>query len=344
MKSVVDPGQVILDEITALEVEPARVEARIAARMLDFHDLRRRQAEANTDPRRRDLEESFAADELGFALHQPTRTAQCRLAEARRVRGMLPLTWLAFGAGTVDAYRVSLIASAVEKMRGDNHAVIELDHVVSGKAGKQTTAQLKGWLKRFVARHATGDRPARTEHAKRSVWVNHQDDGMSYLSAYLATSEAVRIDQMLTVGAKKLPADDRTLDNKRAVRELATEPGTLFHRILTDPLGHILDITELGRFPSPKLRIAVDIRDGTCRFPTCSRPAMDSDLDHRIPHPRGRIHVRRQPLRPVPTAPQHEDSWHHRTDRPRHAGRGTIQGGARSGHVRRPSAVRGLNG
>ncbi len=56
------------------------------------------------------------------------------------------------------------------------------------------------------------------------------------------------------------------------VRDLATQPGTLFYRIFTDPLGRILDVTELGRFPSNKLKTAVDIRDGTCRFPTCPDP------------------------------------------------------------------------
>jgi hypothetical protein len=71
------------------------------------------------------------------------------------------------------------------------------------------------------------------------------------------------------------------------VRDLAREPGTLFYRLLTDPLGHILDVAELGRFPSAKLRIAVNARDGTCRVPTCSRPAMECDLDHEQPHPRG---------------------------------------------------------
>ena len=160
---------------------------------------------------------------------------------------------------------------------------------------------------------------------------------MSYLHAYLPTSDAVRIDQLLTTEAKKLPSDDRTLDQKRAdvlcdrllghgdghgraaiiaitvpvtslaglsdepgesfdgsfalpadlVRDLAQEPGTLFHRVITDPLGRILDVTEFGRFASAKLKIAIDIRDGTCRFPTCSRPATESDLDHQIPHPRG---------------------------------------------------------
>ena len=71
------------------------------------------------------------------------------------------------------------------------------------------------------------------------------------------------------------------------VRELAAEPDTVFFRILHDPLGRILDVTEVGRFPSRRLRTAIELRDGTCIFPTCSRPAEACDVDHEIAHPRG---------------------------------------------------------
>jgi hypothetical protein len=336
MEAVLDPGTVILDEISTLEVERARIEARIATKTLEFQDLRRRQAESEPDPTRRSLLVSFAADELSVALHLPTRTVQCRLAEARRVRGLLPQTWSAFRRGEFDTYRVSLIASAAAKLT-DKYALIQLDFEVGGKASKQTPSQLKGWLKRFVARN-TMDNGAKAEHAKRSVWVVHQDDGMSLLQAYIPTPEAVRIDHLLGAEAKKLASDDRTLEQKRAdvfcdrilagagkgsgrsaviavhvpvttlaglsdlpgesfdgrfalpgdmVRDLARQPGTLFHRILTDPLGRILDVTEIGYVPSAKLQIAVQARDGTCSMPTCNRPAVECDIDHEIPHPRG---------------------------------------------------------
>ena len=202
----------ILDEVAALEVERARIEAKIATKMLDFEDLRRTEAESNANPTAAKLEASFAADELGVALHQPTRTVQCRLAEARRVRGRMMWTWQAFGAGRIDAYRVSLIASAVDKLRGDNHAIIELDHRVTSYAPGHTVAQLKGWLKRFVARNAPDQVAVKTERQKRSVWVDHQDDGMSYLHAYLPTPDVLLIDAGLTGRAKQLPSDDRTFD------------------------------------------------------------------------------------------------------------------------------------
>lgn len=338
MEAVVDPGKAILQRIADLEVERARIEAETASLMLDFQDLRRRESERQTDARRREIEAGFAADELGVALHQPTRTVQVRLSESRRVRNLMPLTWLAFTSGRIDAYRLSLIASAVAKLT-DNHNLIHLDFIIGDYAAQHTTAQLKGKLNRFIARwEPTSTKAAKAENATRGVWLDHQANGMSYLRAYISTADAIRIDAMLGAHART-HSDDRTLDQRRAdelvarllghadgeprssravigivvpvtslaglddqpgasfdgsfalpadlVRDLATEPGTLFHRVMTDPLGKILDITELGRFPSNKLKTAIDIRDGTCRFPTCSRPAMQSDKDHHIPHPHG---------------------------------------------------------
>ena len=71
------------------------------------------------------------------------------------------------------------------------------------------------------------------------------------------------------------------------IRDLAQQPGTLFYRLLTDDAGKLLDVTELGRFPSRKLGLAVAFRDGTCGHPGCHRPATGCDLDHLTPAPLG---------------------------------------------------------
>ena len=334
METTTDRGQELLDEIASIEVERARIEAKIAARMLEFAEFRRHESERHADPMLRGLEADFAADELSLVVKEPTRTVQCRLAEARRVRRRLPLVWEAFAAGRIDAHRMRLIASAVDKLT-DNYSTIALDYWVVEYASTHTASQLRAWLRRFVARNAPDSRAERAEREKRSVWLNHQDDGMTFLSAYIPTPDAIRLDSELTRLAKSEPSDGRTLDQKRAdvfargmlgdgssaqatigvlvpvtslagldnepgtsfdgqfalpapmVRELDAEPGTLFYRVFTDPLGRILDVTELGRFPSRRLKTAVDIRDGTCRFATCSRPATACDDDHQIPHPRG---------------------------------------------------------
>jgi hypothetical protein len=71
------------------------------------------------------------------------------------------------------------------------------------------------------------------------------------------------------------------------LRELAQQKGTLFYRLLTDERGQLLDVTEMGRFPSRKLAMSIKFRDATCTGPTCHKAAADCDMDHVIPHPEG---------------------------------------------------------
>ncbi|MCX6408102.1 MAG: DUF222 domain-containing protein [Propionibacteriales bacterium] len=79
-------------------------------------------------------------------------------------------------------------------------------------------------------------------------------------------------------------ADGQHVLDPALLAELATQEGTLFSRLLTDENGGILDVTELGRFPTQPLRRALNLVDGTCDVPGCTRPAIACDLDHQIPH------------------------------------------------------------
>lgn len=346
MEAIREPGSAILDEIADLEAARARLECRIARRMLDFADLRRRQSELATNPLIGKLGASFAADELSLVLLQATMTVQCRLAEARRVRGLLPRTWLAWQNGEIDLVRVRHISACVDRLQS-SLSVAELDAKVVAYASTHSAAQVKAWLRRFVARVEPDQLSMRrkAEFKRRGVYVDHDADGVSWIHALISTTDASRIDVLLSSMVKGLPAADlRTIDQRRAdifadlllgrvdesgistgrtrggtvigvtipitslagldetpgesfdrrfalpaamIRELAAEPGTLFYRLLTDPLGHLLDATEIGRFPSRKLRIALDARDGVCAFPTCGVPASSCDADHVIPVPRG---------------------------------------------------------
>lgn len=71
------------------------------------------------------------------------------------------------------------------------------------------------------------------------------------------------------------------------VRDLASRAGTLFHRVVNDPAGRVLDVTKLGRFAPADLTFGIEVRDGVCQFPTCARPAGQCDMDHRVPWPHG---------------------------------------------------------
>lgn len=57
---------------------------------------------------------------------------------------------------------------------------------------------------------------------------------------------------------------------------------TVFDRILTDPItGHVLAVDT--RDAPLSMRKFLRARDQTCRFPGCSRPAHQSELDHTVP-------------------------------------------------------------
>jgi hypothetical protein len=42
-----------------------------------------------------------------------------------------------------------------------------------------------------------------------------------------------------------------------------------------------------GYQPSDKLRHLIQVRDGTCTFPTCNRHARESDFEHALPYDQG---------------------------------------------------------
>jgi hypothetical protein len=56
---------------------------------------------------------------------------------------------------------------------------------------------------------------------------------------------------------------------------------------MTDERGNLLDVTELGRFPSRKLGLAISYRDRVCTNPICTVPAWRCDHDHVVPVPEG---------------------------------------------------------
>lgn len=82
-------------------------------------------------------------------------------------------------------------------------------------------------------------------------------------------------------------ADRSALVPADLVRDLAAQPETLFYRLLTDADGNLLQVNELGRFPSRKLGAAVKMRDGGCTNPICTVGGHRCDLDHIVPVPHG---------------------------------------------------------
>ncbi|CRK62078.1 hypothetical protein [Alloactinosynnema sp. L-07] len=71
-----------------------------------------------------------------------------------------------------------------------------------------------------------------------------------------------------------------------AIKELITDHGASWRRIITDPAGKVLEVSN-RRHPGTDLARHVRLRDRTCRFTGCHRPAASCELDHTIQHSHG---------------------------------------------------------
>jgi len=57
------------------------------------------------------------------------------------------------------------------------------------------------------------------------------------------------------------------------------------HRVPTGDCDHAHE--SAGHDPTARLRHLIQVRDGKCGFPTCSRHARESDVEHAVPHDKG---------------------------------------------------------
>ncbi|MFC3448729.1 HNH endonuclease signature motif containing protein [Amycolatopsis speibonae] len=101
-----------------------------------------------------------------------------------------------------------------------------------------------------------------------------------FLYMDLATYLGVSDDPAELAGHGYLPAG--------VAREIASGPGTVLRRIITDPLsGQVLDLGRERYRPTAGLGEFVRVRDRECRRPGCHRPAQACDLDHAVPWQHG---------------------------------------------------------
>ena len=207
------------DRLTDLARSRAVAEAAEWSAMLDYAVGQEAAANAGASTEfARQANIAVIALEIGTATGLSEHQVHRRLTAAERVRDQAPATWLAFGSGHVDAGRVMAISDAIAKLKRET-SVVRLDQRVVAYAESHTLAELRLWLKRFVARVESdllGGR-ADDERKERRVQVLHGDDGMSWLSAYLPSYVAAAIDKRLTREATSLGADDdRNLQQRRA--------------------------------------------------------------------------------------------------------------------------------
>jgi len=181
----------LLDRVGLRAREQARAEARTTVAMLEFADARRAEYEAAGPSPCRDLELSSIADELAVELQLSVTVVQNRLHQAREVRGRAPSAWAAFLDGSIDAYRIQIISTALGTLR-EPASHLAVDAKVVAYASTHTAAELRSWLKRLIARLEPDRLSERTRDRleERRVRIAYGDDGVSELWALLPTDQA----------------------------------------------------------------------------------------------------------------------------------------------------------
>jgi len=80
-------------------------------------------------------------------------------------------------------------------------------------------------------------------------------------------------------GATVLPAS--------LARSIASTPGSTWHRLLTDPAGGAAELSTASYQPTEAIWRSVVAERPRCYRPGCDRPAVECELDHRVPWPEG---------------------------------------------------------
>ncbi len=254
-----------LDALTARARERARAEASEIVDMLRFRDAELVRTAGIESPMVRLVERSAIPLEIGQAVGLSEGQVTNRLAAADRLRERTPYTWRAFRDGRLDWARAREVSSAALLLvHESSHR--RLDESVVGYAATHTVAELRGWLKRFVARVEAEEAAQRAEAARRQrdVQVTHVDDAMAWVNAFIPSHQAAAIDARLR-RTPRPDGDDRTRGQVRAdafIDLLLAEDTPASGRARTD-IGVVIDADVLvGAEPGPAVS-----DDGTWTVP-----------------------------------------------------------------------------
>ena len=255
----------VLEGLTSLGRERARAEAAELVAMLRLRDAELVRTAGIESPMVRLVERSAIALEIGQAMGLSEGQVTSRLAAAERLRERAPQTWLAFRRGDVDWARSREIASTLLVLqRPESHD--RLDDTVVTYAKGHTVAELRAWLRRFVARVEAEEAAARAEAARRQrdVTITHVDDAMAWVNAFIPSHQAAAIDARLR-RTPRPDGDDRTRGQVRAdafIDLLLAEDTPASGRARTD-IGVVIDADVLvGAEPGPAVS-----DDGTWTVP-----------------------------------------------------------------------------
>lgn len=196
----------------------AQAEWREWSDLLDHVDAEEARVRANdSHPLLRESELSFISMDVATALHWSEGQVHYRTAQARRVRDHTPSVWEAFSQGRIDGTKAREISGAIEKLERPE-SIARLDSQVVAFAESHTLAELRRWLRLFIARVESDlvNERAEKERADRNVRVEHGDNGMGWMTIFGPSFILAAVDKRATKEAKALGEDDeRTLEQRR---------------------------------------------------------------------------------------------------------------------------------
>jgi len=212
----VPPTHADLAEAAQLRARAEWVEWSTIAELADAEELAVRSGGSSGPMRQAEL--AFIASDVAMTLHWSEGQVCHRLAQARRVRDHTPEVWSAFAEGRIDGAKVREISAAIDKLQRAE-SIERLDRQVVDYAETHTVAEVRRWLKLFIARVEADLFNERAERARedRGVDVIHGDDGMSWMTVFHQSHVLAAVDKRLTKEAKAFGADDpRTMQQRRA--------------------------------------------------------------------------------------------------------------------------------
>jgi hypothetical protein len=98
----------------------------------------------------------------------------------------------------------------------------------------------------------------------------------------------VPITALLGIDERQGQLDTGQLIPAEVVRDLMSHPGTIFHRLLTDPAGQLLEYSPGIYRPKAEVDRFIRTRHKTCVMPCCSHPSRSCDIDHAVAWPEGK--------------------------------------------------------
>ncbi|MGO3191296.1 MAG: DUF222 domain-containing protein [Microbacterium sp.] len=269
-----------LDDLQCADIDLNRYAARRAAQIADAVTLARRNPEVYVFEHGReasDLAERAAVFDIALRLKRSEEDVQSELMVVRYAMAQLPTLWGHARDGFVSMHLVGRAVGALGRLRAP-HGATQQQKDAEREAARQIDEATSEWafscsptnflrrLRRLTER--LDPESVEVRHARaladRRVFVDHMDNGMSWINAFIPTTEALAVDRRLRATAKQVkkndPCEARTVAQIRAdlfsewLRGVGTEHAVQTKVFVTIPV-QLLDGGDTAALPEQPAEI-----------------------------------------------------------------------------------------